>query len=255
MNTKNEKTSWGKFAGWYHRMIEERGGYQKEVILPNLLRILNVKKGEMILDLACGQGFFTREFFKKGAQVAGADVSEELIKIARKNSPREIRYEIAPADDLKFLKNGSVDKITIVLAIQNIENPRSVFAECGRILKPAGELFLVTNHPAFRVPKESEWGFDDKNKIQYRRINRYLSESKVKIQMSPGDRPEEHSLSFHRPLQFYFKALRGAGFCVGGLEEWVSNRKSEPGPRAAAENRARKEIPLFLFIKAQKLNL
>ena len=252
MDAKKRKTSWGKFAGWYHRMIEERGGYQKEVILPNLLRALNIKKGEAVLDLACGQGFFAREFFKKGARVVGADISAELVGIARKNSPREIKYEIASADDLKIFKNGSVDKITVILAIQNIENPNGVFAECGRILKSAGELFLVMNHPSFRIPKESEWGFDEKNKIQYRRISRYLSEAKAKIQMSPGDRPEEYSLSFHRPLQFYFKALRAAGFCVGGLEEWISNRKSEPGPRAATEDRARKEIPLFLFIRARK---
>ncbi len=255
MSAKSEKTSWGKFAGWYHRMVEKEGGYQKEVILPNLLRVLSIKRGEAIFDLACGQGFFTREFFKKGARVVGVDVSRELVGIARKNSPREIRYEIASAGDLNFLKHESADKITIILAIQNIENPQSAFAECGRILKPGGELFLVMNHPAFRVPKESEWGFDDGKKIQYRRIDRYLSESRVKIQMRPGERPEEYSLSFHRPLQFYFKALRGAGFCVGALEEWISNKKSEPGPRAAAEDRARKEIPLFLFIKAQKNNL
>ena len=145
-------------------MIEERGGYQKEVILPNLLRALNIRKGEAVLDLACGQGFFAREFFKKARESSALMFPDELVGIARKNSPREIKYEIASADDLKIFKNGSADKITVILAIQNIENPNGVFAECGRILKSAGELFLVMNHPSFRIPKESEWGFDEKTK-------------------------------------------------------------------------------------------
>ncbi|MBI2075302.1 MAG: SAM-dependent methyltransferase, partial [Candidatus Harrisonbacteria bacterium] len=43
----------------------------------------------------------------------------------------------------------------------------------------------------------------------------------------------------------------GAGFAVTDMEEWVSHRTSERGPRAKAEDRARREIPLFLAIKAE----
>lgn len=246
------KTSWGKAAGWYDKLLSEEGTYQKEIILPNLTRLLDAEKGETILDLACGQGFFAREFNKSGARVIGADISKELIAIARKNSAKEIKFEVAPADNLNFLSAGSVDKIAIVMAIQNIENVAGVFKECRRVLKPAGKLFLVMNHPAFRVPKASGWGYDEKNKIQYRRVDAYLSESKIKIQTHPGGKPSEYTISFHRPLQFYFKLLGKSGFRVSRLEEWNSTRKSQAGPRAEAENKSRKEIPLFLFIEAVK---
>lgn len=246
------KTSWGSIAGWYDALLKEEGTYQKEIILPNLTRLLDAKKGETILDLACGQGFFSREFGKKGARVIGTDISKELTAIARKNSPKDIQFEVASADNLNFLSAGSVDKIAVVMAIQNIENVSGVFKECRRVLKPAGKLFLVMNHPAFRVLKASGWEYDEKNKIQYRRIDAYLSESKIKIQTHPGGKPSEYTISFHRPLQFYFKLLVNNGFRVSRLEEWNSTRKSQPGPRAEAENKSRKEIPLFLFIEAIK---
>lgn len=246
------KTSWGKVAGWYDKLLKEEGTYQKEIILPNLTRLLDAKKSETILDLACGQGFFSREFRKSGARVIGADVSKELIAIARKNSLKDVRFEVASADNLDFLSAASVNKVTIVMAIQNIENVSGVFKECRRVLKPDGKLFLVMNHPAFRVPKASGWGYDEKNKIQYRRIDAYLSESKIKIQTHPGGKPSDYTISFHRPLQFYFKLLGKNGFRAARLEEWNSTRKSQPGPRAAAEDKARKEIPLFLFIEAVK---
>ncbi len=259
MKEDNKKTSWGNVAEWYSDLLEkESGTYQKDLILPNLLRLMEIKKEEMILDLACGQGFFSREFLKNGARVIGVDVSRELIHLARELTKKELpdtkaEFITSPADDLSFIKENSIDKVVVVLAIQNIDNVDGVFRECQKVLKPSGKLFLVTNHPAFRIPKQSDWGWDDKEKIQYRRINEYLSESKVKIQMHPGENPEKKTISFHRPLQYYFKLLNKNGFAAARLEEWNSNRKSQPGPRAKAEDRARKEIPLFMFLEAIKL--
>lgn len=255
----NKKTSWGKVAQWYKNLLEGEGTYQKEVILPNLLRNLSPKKGETVLDLACGPGFFSGEFHKAGAKVIGSDISKELIAVAKEETSPKIQYFVSSADDLSFLSDNSIDKATIILAIQNIENVRGVLKECGRVLKPGGKLFLVLNHPAFRIPKASSWGWDAQSKVQYRRIDGYLSESKVKIQMHPSVSsekilaPEDYTISFHRPLQFYFKLLGNNNFCVSRLEEWISNKTSESGPRSEAENRSRKEIPLFLFLEAVNL--
>ena len=40
-----------------------------------------------------------------------------------------------------------------------------------------------------------------------------------------------------------------AGLAITRLEEWISHKKSEEGPRATAEDVARKEIPLFLMLE------
>ena len=133
------------------------------------------------------------------------------------------------------------------------DNVKDTFAELARVVKPHGKIYLVLNHPAFRVPKESSWGFDEKMNIQYRRLDKYLSESRTKIQMHPGDKPDQMTISLHRPLQFYFKQLGKAGFGVTNMEEWVSEKESQKGPRQEAENRARKEIPLFLCLEAIKI--
>ena len=89
--------------------------------------------------------------------------------------------------------------------------------------------------------------------VQYRRVERYLSELHIPIQMHPGADPREKTLSFHRPLQSYAKALASAGFAIARIEEWNSHKKSQPGPHAKAEDLARKEIPLFLLLEAKKI--
>jgi ubiquinone/menaquinone biosynthesis C-methylase UbiE len=251
---KPKSTSWENVAEWYDKLLEGEGTYQKELILPNLLRLMEFRRGETVLDLACGPGFFAREFAARGAMVTGVDASKALIAIAKKNAApgSSTTFHASSADALPFIKNATVDRAAIVLALQNIENVAAVLRECARVIKKDGALYIVLNHPAFRVPKASSWGWDEKEKVQYRRVDRYLSELKVSIQMHPGDKPGQYTTSFHRPLQYYFKALHKAGFAVSLMEEWNSHKQSQEGPRAKAEDLARKEMPLFLCLVAVK---
>jgi len=254
----SKNTSWENVAEWYGALLEGEGTYQKELILPNLLRLMDIRRGDAVLDLACGPGFFSREFAARGAVVTGVDASNALIAIAKKGATEKgaraanVTFHAAPADAMPFIKDASVDKVAIVLALQNMENVAAVLHECARVLKKGGTVYGVLNHPAFRVPKASAWGWDEKEKVQYRRVDRYLSELKVPIAMHPGERSGHVTMSFHRPLQYYFKALNKAGFAVSLMEEWNSNKRSQEGPRANAEDLARKEIPLFMCLVAIK---
>ena len=247
-----DKTSWGGVADWYDSYLEtNKDSYQEQVIAPNLLRLLDIKKGMKILDLACGQGFFSRKFKALGATVTGVDISTELIITAKKHS-EGIEYIVSPAHKISFIKDASVDAITIVLAIQNIEEIAEVFAHAQRVLVKRGRLIMVLNHPTFRVPKRSDWGFDPRDGKQYRRVDGYLSRTTNTIVMNPGKEKSEETISYHRSLQDFFKALNKAGLAVTRLEEWISHKKSQNGPRQKAEDLARKEIPLFMMIEAKK---
>jgi ubiquinone/menaquinone biosynthesis C-methylase UbiE len=201
--------------------------------------------------VACGQGFFSRKFKQWGATVCGADISAELVAQAKNHSP-DIPFHVAPAHKLAFAKDASFDVVSIILAIQNIQNIHETFAEAARVLVPGGRLVLVLNHPAFRVVKRSSWEWDERTKTQFRRVDGYLSSSTVPIVMHPGQKESESTLSYHRSLQDFFKALGKTGYTVAKLEEWISHRKSDRGLRQQAEDQARKEIPLFLMLEGRK---
>src|SRR6185369_13492624 len=103
-------------------------------------------------------------------EVIGVDASRRLIEIAKKSVPK-VEFRVAQADALPFLKKETVDKVAIVLALQNIENVAGTLWEAARALKSGGKLYVVLNHPAFRIPKASSWGWDDAEKAQYRRVD------------------------------------------------------------------------------------
>lgn len=225
--------------------------YQRKVILPNLLRIVSPSPSMRLIDIACGQGFFSRAFHTAGAEVTGADISEELIREAKKLSPTSIDYHTAPADKLSFAKDASFDTAVIVLAIQNIENMAGTFSETARVLTKDGRLILVMMHPAFRIPGATHWGYDEETKTQYRRVDRYLSALQTELLVHPGKAHSPVTISYHRSLQDFSKALFKAGFSITRFEEWTSHKESQEGPRKQAEDRARKEFPLFLMIEAR----
>lgn len=248
---KRAAESWSEVAEWYDSLLEgDQDTYQSKVILPNLLRVLALAKGERVIDIACGQGFFTRACRDAGAAPMGADISEELIAFARERSA-DIPYHAAPAHELSFAKDASYETALMVLAIQNIEKIDAAFAEAKRVLTPGGRVVMVLNHPAFRVPKHSSWGYEEQSHIQYRRVDRYLSGEKISIDMHPGQKHGAKTVSYHRSLQDIVKSLSKSGFAITRLEEWISHRASGRGPRKKAEDTARKEIPLFMLIEAR----
>jgi ubiquinone/menaquinone biosynthesis C-methylase UbiE len=248
-------TSWDKVAGWYDRHVSEDSDHQRDLIIPGALRMLEPKAGEKILDIGCGQGAFSCKLASLGVQVTGIDSSPKLIAIAKKrySGSQNIQYKVADASKLSGEASGNFDAVCSILAIQNMDPLDDIVKSSSRVLKRGGRMLWVLNHPCFRIPRQSGWGFDEKRKLQYRRVDRYMTPLKIPIQMHPGSAPNIHTWTFHRPLTEYFGALNKYGFVVNKLEEWVSQRKSRPGKIARAENMSREEIPMFLAIEAVKL--
>lgn len=239
-------TSWEKSADWYDRIIGAQGSelYQR-IVIPCALDMLRPRRDESILDLGCGQGVFTRALSEHGAKVTGLDASTSLVRRAQEYpSPTPIRYLTRDAADLKDL--GPFDAVSSILAIQNMEHLDKVCLSAARVLRTGGRMLWVLNHPCFRIPRQTAWEFDEERKVQYRRVDAYSSPMSIPIVMHPGQAQSESTTSFHKSLTDLMHCAFSAGFLLAGFEEWHSDKQSQPGPRARAENRARDEFPLFL---------
>jgi ubiquinone/menaquinone biosynthesis C-methylase UbiE len=248
-----QKTSWEPVQKWYKKSVGDEGHYyHRQIVIPGVLKILNAEKKQKILDLACGQGVLGRHINEE-SEYLGVDISPSLIKEA-KSLDRISHHQYLVGDITKKLVITSKDftHVTIILALQNIENTLKVIQNSNEHLQEGGKLILVLNHPCFRIPRQSSWQEDQEKKIQYRRMDRYLSSLTIPIKAHPSKENSEETLSFHHPLSFYVKTLKSCGFLIEDMEEWCSDKVSE-GKKAKMENRAREEFPLFLTIVAKKI--
>lgn len=244
-----KNTSWEQSGKWYNKIVGTKGHYFHEnLILPNVLRLLNLEKNSALLDIGCGQGILAKKI-PPTVKYTGIDLAKNLINFARL-SDKNHRHSYLIADATKPLSLGSrnYSHAAAILALQNMENPSAAIKQVASRLQNKGKFIIVLNHPCFRIPKQSGWGIGE-NKMQYRYINRYMSRLKIPINMHPGDRIHEITWSFHQPLSYYIQSLKINGFLTDSIEEWVSNKTSQ-GPAAKMENLARSEIPLFLTISA-----
>ena len=244
-------TLWDQASRWYDSLVGMSGSdYHQTIVMPGVLKMLELKPGRRVLDLACGQGVFSRFLLGKKIKPEGLDSSEELLRMARSRSVKSIPYHLGNASDAKLLDGQEFDGIACLLAVQNMEKIEPVFQNVARWLKPKGKFVMVLTHPCLRIPRQTHWGWDEEKKIEYRRVDRYANEMKIPMLTPPFVDKVNFTMTYHRPLQNYFSALLRAGLYVDSLEEWMSNKESTPGKRSRGENRARKEVPLFMAIRA-----
>lgn len=246
-------TSWEAVSDWYGGHLKKGGTFQEDIVFPGALRLLAPKTSGRYLDIACGEGSFDRLLANgRKLEIIGIDAAPSLIAQAKRQLPNG-KFEVMDAAEIgAHFPASSFDGAVCILAIQNIEKFEDVIAGAGKLLKPGAPLVLVMNHPSFRQPRQSGWGWDEGRKLQYRRVDKYLSSYNAPIQAHPGADAKVVTWSYHRPLSAYAAALAKSGFVIGDLEEWISHRVSDSGPKARAENAARIEIPMFLAIRAIK---
>lgn len=254
---RQHPTSWHKIGKWYDDNVGEQGHYyHRAIIIPNVLKLLDLKEksSACLLDLACGQGILSRHL-PPTVSYTGLDVAPSLIQAAKSyNKNKDYQFIIADVTKPLPIKKTDFTHATLILALQNIKDPLLVFQNASQHLMPGAKFVIVLNHPCFRIPRQSSWKVDEENKIQYRRIDRYMSPLEIPIQTNPGKgEKSEQSWSFHHPLSAYTQWLRETHFSIESIEEWCSDKVSE-GKAAKMENRSRQEIPLFMTLVATKLS-
>jgi SAM-dependent methyltransferase len=254
---KGGEKGWDGVAGWYDKLVGADGSdYHQHVILPAVMDLLSLEKGDAVLDLCCGQGVLVRHLIAAGAErVLGVDASGKLIGAARQRYGAEKNASFLRADACAEgdWADGSFDAVACVMAVHDVPDADGLMRNIATALKPGGRAVIVMMHPCFRIPQESHWGWDSDQKIQYRRLDKYGKALEIGIQTRPGLGTDEGTVFYHRPLADVISPMGKAGLGVTGCTELFSHRRSQVGPFSKAEHRAAEEFPLFIGLKALRM--
>lgn len=106
-----------------------------------VVRAVDPKPGQVILDLAAGTGSSSRPFADAGALVVPADLSFGMLAEGRKRQP-DLQFINADALQLPFA-DQTFDAITILYGIRNFEHTDVALRELRRVTKPGGKLVIL----------------------------------------------------------------------------------------------------------------
>jgi ubiquinone/menaquinone biosynthesis C-methylase UbiE len=248
---------WDPVAAWYDKLVGEAGSdYHRNVILPATLRMLAIKKGEAVADVCCGQGVLVKPLLDAGAgKFFGVDASPRLIAAAKERHGKDPRVSFLTTDACQpgTWADASYDAATCLMAVHDVPDIIGLFSNVAKTLKPSGRAVLVFMHPCFRIPKKSHWGFDNDQKIQYRRLDSYGSPLEIPITTHPGKGGPEQTVFYHRPLSELLTAIGKSGMSVTVCEELYSHRRSQGGGAfSKAEHKAAEEFPLFIALGCRR---
>jgi cyclopropane fatty-acyl-phospholipid synthase-like methyltransferase len=81
---ESKPTDWSQVADWYADHVGDAGSeYHQKIVLPGTLRLLDLKPGQRVLDVACGQGVLCRVLAERGVQATGVESAAPLLEKAR----------------------------------------------------------------------------------------------------------------------------------------------------------------------------
>lgn len=118
---------------------------------------LDLKKGERILEVGCGNGYYLSLLNRLdlNLELTGIDIDELALKDAAKFSGnKEVKLILADGSKIPFPAN-SFDKIVMSEVIEHVDDEEAVLKEVFRVLKKGGKFCLTTcniDYPFFWDP-------------------------------------------------------------------------------------------------------
>lgn len=110
---------------------------------------LNLKPGELVLDVACGSGNLAIPAARAGATVTGVDIATNLLEQARARAAAEglsIRFDEGDAESLPY-GDAEFDVVVTMYGAMFAPRPELVAAELVRVCRPGGRIAMANWTP------------------------------------------------------------------------------------------------------------
>ena len=235
----NEETRnlWDQKASfWDNKMGDNGNDFQRLLVAPASERLLNLRLGETVLEIACGNGVFTRRMAQLGVRVIATDFSEQFLEHARARHSAyvdNIEYRLLDAtreEQIAALGKRRFDAAVCNMAIMDMSEIDPLMRGIRQVVKPGGRFVFSLTHPCFNNTGMAfcveEVTLNGEIVTTYSvKITKYLHSEPQKGVGMPGE-PVSHYY-FDRSLHTIFNACFNAGLLLDGLEEPAFNHPDD----------------------------
>ncbi|MBU0595935.1 class I SAM-dependent methyltransferase [Candidatus Bipolaricaulota bacterium] len=262
MNASDDtvRAAWETNAEWWDATYKEGNDFHLTLIAPATEELLAIQPGETILDIACGNGVFSRRMASLGANVVAFDFSASFIECAKKRTVEHvdrIEYHVLDATDrqvLLGLGESRFDAAVCTMALMDMEEIGPLAEMLPRLLVPGGRFVFSIMHPCFnqtgcRMTLEEEDRDGGLVVTPAVKVTRYMTPFRsqgIGIRGQPV--PQTY---FHRPLQELLRPFLTHGLVLDGLKERAFERREEDRPRLTWDQFP--EIPPVLVVRLRRI--
>jgi SAM-dependent methyltransferase len=222
---------WDANAGFWDDRMREGNAFHLQLVGPAAERLLAVRAGERVLDVACGNGQFSRRLAELGAIVRAFDIAPGMIEVAKRRTAERadltgrIEFDVLDATNpaaLSKLGDAQAEAAVCNMAIMDMAEIAPMLAAVKRALVPGGRFVFVTAHPCFNhsgmrlVAEERIEGGDVVLERSVRIVTYRSTGAAQGIAMVGQPRTQWY---FERTLAEILNACFAAGFVLDAIEE------------------------------------
>jgi len=234
--SEESRKRWEKNADyWDQYMGDDSNEFHREIVRPDTEKLLSVQPGDRVLDIACGNGNFSKRLVDLGAKVTAFDYSFTMVEHAIRRCQKHrkhIDFHVLDATQYEQLmqlkENGPYDKAVANMAMMDIADIQPLLQAVHDLLAPHGCFVFSTSHPCFQTPgmrrvvENEEAGSDI---IQRRGLHLFQYTTPCHFQgIALVDQPVSQ-FYYHRPLAELFTLCFQTGFVLDGFAEPVFAEK------------------------------
>ncbi|HCI81486.1 MAG TPA: SAM-dependent methyltransferase [Ktedonobacter sp.] len=228
----NQRThdAWNTNAVFWDEQMGDGNQFQRILVGPATERLLQLQRGEQVLEIACGNGVMARRLAQFGARVVATDFSENFIEIARargvdSSNGGSIDYRVIDAtngEQLLSLGQHRFDAIVCNQALMDMADIEPLMRAIPALLNKNGRFVFSTLHPCFNGNHVmmAELAEDETGQVVTTHAIKVLSYKTPTTQLGTGiiGQPQSHYY-FFRPLHMILNTCFRAGLMMNGLEE------------------------------------
>jgi 2-polyprenyl-3-methyl-5-hydroxy-6-metoxy-1,4-benzoquinol methylase len=222
--------AWDANAAFWDDCIGAEGNdFHRVLVAPAQIQLLALSPGERVVELACGNGQFSREMARGGVEVVACDFSAVFVARARAHAEQAglaIDYRVADVTDAAQLmalgETASFDAAVCTMAFHDIAELGPVALALRSLVKPGGRFVFSVIHPCFNGsnPTFVAETSDEDGEIITRyslKIDRYRDRQPERGIGILGQ-PEPHWY-FPRTLTELLSLFFDAGWTMDGVQE------------------------------------
>lgn len=248
MQHDSSTIAWSAMGDEWFEMAQT-GESRNCFIMPNMLKFMGDVKGKRILDLGCGEGGYSRELAKKGANLVSVDCSEKAIEYATDLAGKEnlnIEHYVRNSNDLFGIESEQFDIVLCSMMLMDCQDFEGTLREVVRVLKPNGRLFASVLHPCFDGNHETGIGRQGVGIDRQVVVMNYFEPKEWEAPLWKGTIPV---IWRHRTMEDYVKTFLKVGLTIVDLNE---PRATDEQAQISVAMAWLQKIPLYLYWELKK---